>query len=133
MEKISKGEVSDMSRLFKWLWWKKPLQSNAIFHRTKAASVGDGVYSWSGLAGGGITDRKRTEVVAESSPTYSSVPLWHSAVLYCLKKQSCICFGGIDLTNMYNVVKPWIKSIHFIKQILLPNLGQLHHNFWIYW
>lgn len=71
-----------------------------FFHRTKTTSVGDSVYPGSGLAGGGTTDRKRTEVAAEPSPTYSSIPLRHSAVLYCLKKQSCICSGGIDLTNM---------------------------------
>lgn len=44
-------------------------------HRTKATSVGDSVYPWSGLAGGGTTDCKRTEVAAEPSPTYSSIPL----------------------------------------------------------
>lgn len=46
-----------------------------FFHRTKTTSVGDSVYPGSGLAGGGTTDSKRTEVAAEPSPTYSSIPL----------------------------------------------------------
>lgn len=62
-------------------------------------------------------------------------PAFHFDILqsYIALKNKAASVLVVLILQMYNVVKPWIKSIHFIKQILLPNLGQLHHNFWIYW
>lgn len=72
MEKISKGEVFDINVYLSDYDERNRYKVMRFFIELKSL-VGDGVYFWFGLVGGGIIDRKRIEVVAESSFIYFSV------------------------------------------------------------